>query len=447
VVDSTKKCPDEWDPSELLAYLEGDLPPDDRRELEQHLALCSACSNELESLRQLDRMLRACPQCFHPDEEDLYRFVSAAEDPEGRVSGHVETCEECQEAVAVLREMIAVGPQVSEPPQPMPRHLLQRLQAGDPAPGSQAERGNPFALALEWFRRPFGMPMLAVGTVAAALVVAVLLIPIWTGFKDVPKPEIGAPAEKAPLPAVEPNGRIAGGQPPVLEHGPKAVLAPAGEESPLPAPKLAPRPPAVSLPAPGAAAPTLEKAERPKLKEGLGEAPVSSRPRGASRSEKVTRWSSEPDSERRVGYRAQGGIRPTTPDRPSRALQKETDSQHRPRVTVRIVPPLGQELQVLRFIPLKEMESKYIFTEQPGTEEETVEKQEQAPRAAAIAPVEETYVVTVRISQSEAGYSLEGALSEPGATRDKRTLSKRNVSQENLQAEISAMVASLLQGG
>jgi len=290
------------------------------------------------------------------------------------------------------------------------------------------------------------MPMLAVGTVAAALVVAVLLIPIWTGFKEVPKPGIVAPVEKAPVPALEQNGRIAGGQPPVLDHGPKAVQPQAREESPSPASKFAPRPPAVSLPAPGAGAPALEKAESPKLKESLGEGPVSSRPRGASRSEKVTRGSPAPDSERRVGYQAQGGIRPTTPDRPSRALQKEMDSQHRPRVTVRIVPPVGQELQALRFIPPREMESKYLFSEQLGTEEETVEKKGQAPRAAATAPVEEAYVVTVRISRSDAGYSLEGALSEPGGKRDMRTLSKRNVSRENLQAEISAMVASLLQG-
>ena len=148
MVDSSEQCREGWDPSELLAYLEGDLSIGVRRELEQHLRICEACSSELESLRLVDSMLTDHPQVFHPDEEVLYRYVSAGQDDERRVSAHLETCEQCREDAAILREMVTIGPNLSKPRTGCslvsveePREVLPRGRFGFLA------RPSPFRLA------------------------------------------------------------------------------------------------------------------------------------------------------------------------------------------------------------------------------------------------------------------------------------------------------------
>jgi anti-sigma factor RsiW len=45
------------DSGELMAYHDGELPPERRREFEMHLTACPACAAELERLRELSRLL------------------------------------------------------------------------------------------------------------------------------------------------------------------------------------------------------------------------------------------------------------------------------------------------------------------------------------------------------------------------------------------------------
>ena len=104
---SKEGCPDGWDPAELLAYLEEDVGPSTRAAVEEHLKGCAICSDELDSLRKWDALLREHPESFHPDPEDLYRLVSHDEDPGGHTKNHVESCRDCTEAVQLLREMLS----------------------------------------------------------------------------------------------------------------------------------------------------------------------------------------------------------------------------------------------------------------------------------------------------------------------------------------------------
>ncbi|MBI4964954.1 MAG: zf-HC2 domain-containing protein [Desulfomonile tiedjei] len=441
-----EKCPEGWDPAELFAYIEGDLPPDTRRELEQHLVVCSACSRELESLRHLDGVLRANPWCFHPDEEDLFRFVSGAEDVGGHVSAHLQTCEECKEAVAVLREMVAVGPQYSPPRQTLPGPLLQHLKARQQAAGSRAERSNWLASVLELFRKPFNAPMLALGTVAAVLVLVAVLVPSWTTFKGVPPSGDVSLRDKAPAPQAVEEKRTADEQPDAPSYKFKPAEPRAPEESPPPAVESAPAAPAAPVPTPARRPPEVKKGELRKLKS-FTVAPPASKPNAAPHAERATRGYLDAELEQKVLPPA----KPLSKTRvdglvPGLAQEKETRGEHRPTVVVRIVAPAGPEAAGLRFVPSLELAAKYDFSTQIGTEEEPAEKQADTLRSAVLAPAEEAHRVTIKITQAGSLYSLEGTISDPRGLRPGKELSKPDVAPGDLQAEITAMVSSLLSG-
>jgi anti-sigma factor RsiW len=51
----------------LSAFLDGELPPEERRELERHLSGCDGCRERLEELRELGEGLRAWPDADPPE--------------------------------------------------------------------------------------------------------------------------------------------------------------------------------------------------------------------------------------------------------------------------------------------------------------------------------------------------------------------------------------------
>ncbi len=93
------ECPEHWDLGQLLAYVEGELEDAIRRSLEEHVERCSLCTDELESLRQIDCLLREHPESCHPADEDLYRFVAQGVDPDRKIIGHLARCIRCRDSV------------------------------------------------------------------------------------------------------------------------------------------------------------------------------------------------------------------------------------------------------------------------------------------------------------------------------------------------------------
>ena len=65
---------------QVSAYHDGELPPEDARRLEAHLAQCAACARELRTLESLSRVLRDVPMPEAPAKviERLHDTVSAA---------------------------------------------------------------------------------------------------------------------------------------------------------------------------------------------------------------------------------------------------------------------------------------------------------------------------------------------------------------------------------
>ena len=57
----------------LSAYLDGELPDDQRRPLEQHLASCPACTRELEELKRLSEDLNMM-RFKEPGDDELQRY-------------------------------------------------------------------------------------------------------------------------------------------------------------------------------------------------------------------------------------------------------------------------------------------------------------------------------------------------------------------------------------
>ena len=101
-----KKCPQGWDQKQLFAYVERDMDNSAREALEAHLKSCEICASEVESLQKMDVILKHHPDIFHPDEQQLYRYVTASEDADGEIARHLQTCENCREDVQLLKEMI-----------------------------------------------------------------------------------------------------------------------------------------------------------------------------------------------------------------------------------------------------------------------------------------------------------------------------------------------------
>ncbi len=159
-------------PSELLLdYLEDALAPEERSDVEQHLRECAECAEELEEIRLLAEGLRTHKdRVFCPDAADLFRFTHGGEDPDGKLSEHLEQCEACREDVSLYRA--ADGEELASP---AIREAFGKLAA------TRAERPSPrkglFKSILEHLSAPFGIPVAALGAAAAAVLLVILIYP------------------------------------------------------------------------------------------------------------------------------------------------------------------------------------------------------------------------------------------------------------------------------
>jgi anti-sigma factor RsiW len=181
-MDTKHTCPQGWDLTQLLAYVDGDLEDAARVQVEQHVKGCPFCADELESLRRMNELLFEHPEAFHPDVEELYRFVSHGADPSGRIAAHLESCDACSHDLELLREMISQPAAGEQQLSRMPQTLLERL-GQSAVPQTQGVFSRLLSSMEELFRLPFRMPVLALGSAAAVLIVVVVCLPLWHSYR------------------------------------------------------------------------------------------------------------------------------------------------------------------------------------------------------------------------------------------------------------------------
>ncbi len=264
------KCPEGWDATQLLAYVEGELEDSTCRRLERHVKVCPVCAEEMEALRRMDSLLKEHPESFHPDEEDLYGFVSSQRDPDGKIAAHLGSCGPCRNDAELLREMIAHRASPADPLPEMPRSLLRELERSEPA-SSPGMGARLLSAAVELFGLPFRVPVLALASAATILIIAVVGLPMWRLFQEHRLAEFSS-VQKQRVPAViEPSAT------PEKETAVKGALradlpiAPGRVNSPKVAGEM---PAAVHPSKTGAVSPTYpaeEKAERRKLSKSKTE--------------------------------------------------------------------------------------------------------------------------------------------------------------------------------
>ncbi len=187
--DEERKCPNKWDQSQFLAYMEGDMDKSAREALEAHLKNCEICSSELESFRKMDVLLRDHPDVFHPDEQELYLFVTQNEDPGGEIEHHLETCESCQEDVALLKEMIDARHKATTEIPAVPQRLLREIGQSQRSAAREGVLERVYISVADLISTLFRMPRLALGTAAAIVVLVIISVPLLKHYKDVPSPD------------------------------------------------------------------------------------------------------------------------------------------------------------------------------------------------------------------------------------------------------------------
>lgn len=185
---SREKCSEGFDPSLLVEYVEGGLEPSVLSELEEHLPRCPFCSSELGLMKRMDSLLRSYPEAFHPSEDELYGFVTLDKDTERRIAVHLESCAECRAEAELLRRLILEERTASQAEPTLPAYLARELDRLHPSLRPRERTWAEFWSSLgEWISAPFrGRPMLSLGTVAALLLIAVLVTPLWREFKEIP---------------------------------------------------------------------------------------------------------------------------------------------------------------------------------------------------------------------------------------------------------------------
>lgn len=170
-------CPQGWESSQLLAHIEGNLDPATEEQLLRHIDTCPVCMQELHAIKRMDALLRECPESFHPEEEALFRFAIQGNDPNASISRHVDSCAECGKTVETYLQMHGLK-KVMPDTVPLPQALEDARLKGIPSVDSEIPKTWSESLR-EIFSRLFTIPTLALGTAAAAILLTVLIIPLW----------------------------------------------------------------------------------------------------------------------------------------------------------------------------------------------------------------------------------------------------------------------------
>jgi hypothetical protein len=450
---SKEGCPEGWDPAELLAYLEEDVGPSTRAAVEEHLKECAICSDELDSLRKWDALLREHPESFHPDPEDLYRLVSLGEDPGGHTKNHVESCRDCTEAVHLLREMLSAQAEAPGPSQVIPGSLVSKLEELYRIPGRASHREPLSSFFHRLLQIRLRLPVLALGTAAAVAIVVVLVMPRPAIFSKHPRPNAVAPAE-APRRSIGPEQapsatdqfRLSDGQTREARSPDQTGMI---KESPA-QPSLPPR--SLPLLQGGASERESHRAEGGLLESAPGKTSklrslaTPARPDGQLEKKIAPPPATDDIKSKTKLDLGAGGVA-----KPGPRVAKLHRGTGIP-ISVQIVDSAGHLVPGIRFVPPRTVDSRFSFSGPTSREEDVAGriqmKSEDRSAPATVAENEAAgYLVVVTVKESQGVYDLEARLFRGPSTEKEgptSTINAQKVSKEDLQSRIGELVLSLL---
>ena len=278
----------------LLSYLDRRLDEQDSRQVQEHLASCEACSEELAAIRAVTVALRqagrdsraadvAADRYGCPGPEDLFSYERRGANlptvESDWVSQHLEACQRCQHEVDLVHLM---GRELQEAAMPVtPRDLSAKVEGRLMArvrQGKGADHGTSLLDRLPSFGTYFvARAALGIG-LAAAIAVWGLLHPrsdpvlvAQRGSEQEVRPvtpSVSSPGASRQEPQISP-GTKRGSTPPVSEPAPPRTSSPTPTVvARVEVPALPPPPPAVPLIA--VAPPVTEQAKEVPARPSAG---------------------------------------------------------------------------------------------------------------------------------------------------------------------------------
>lgn len=156
----------------LLPYVENLLAAEDHARVEQHLASCPECSREVQDLDRMIVSLKKNKEVFCPEPWLLHQFFESGEDPEGTIADHVRTCPQCREDLSEYRSCR----ESASMPGPI-RQVFERNYATKASPTVPHPGRSIFLTVREYLASVFRAPLPVLGTVAALVLLVVLIYP------------------------------------------------------------------------------------------------------------------------------------------------------------------------------------------------------------------------------------------------------------------------------
>lgn len=154
--------------------------PDEAARIEDHAGTCESCRKELHALKALDSFLRqhkdqladALSDCPSPGE--LVEFASGEGD-RASISRHLLFCSECRNQVDLAKDILGKCPAIEDGPITATEKAAVRKTVSRLCGVPETANAVPLKDILDRIRTFFHVPSLAMGAVAAAAVIVLLL--------------------------------------------------------------------------------------------------------------------------------------------------------------------------------------------------------------------------------------------------------------------------------
>jgi hypothetical protein len=121
---------------DLIGYLEKSISEKERERIEEHIKGCQECHEELTQLERSEalfgKVMARYPDIFCPDSDELVKLLAGELEPEIKqgMEEHIKTCVACQGKMALLNEAEKAHVELPEKKEwePLPHKILERIK-------------------------------------------------------------------------------------------------------------------------------------------------------------------------------------------------------------------------------------------------------------------------------------------------------------------------------